>query len=214
MSGPAILFAVAVAWGVAYGLLAPRLAMGLSRAAAKTVPVALMALAAWLAGLPPMLAVALALSAAGDWFLAFEGRRAFLAGLVAFAAAHLAYAALFAAGQDEAWTAGPVFLAGAILVFAYSLGMFHRLRPHLGAMRIPAAVYCGFIAAMAVAAWSRGPEPVLLAGVALFLASDTILAFEAFVFAPGSKNRRWSAPAVWFAYLAAQTLILAAFLFD
>ena len=207
------LFAAALAWGLCYGLVMTRLRKGVARAAAKTVPVALLALFAWLAGQPALLVVALALSAAGDWFLAFDGERPFLAGLVSFALAHLAFAALFAAGQDEAWTAGPVFLAGAVLVFAYALGMFQRLRPHLGPMRIPAAIYTGLIAAMAVSAWSRGVEPLLLAGVVLFMISDTILAFETFVFGPRSTHRRWSAPAIWFSYLAAQCLIVAAFAF-
>lgn len=208
-----LLFAAAILWGAGYGLAMGKLPKGLARAAAKTVAVTLLALCAWLAGQPVLLVAALALSAAGDWFLAFEGEKPFLAGLVSFALAHLAFAALFAAGQDEVWTAGPVFLAGAVLVFAYALGMFQRLRPHLGPMRIPAAIYTGLIAAMAVSAWSRGVEPLLQAGVVLFMVSDTILAFETFVFGPQSVHRLWSAPAIWFSYLAAQCLIVAAFLF-
>jgi len=213
MTAPAAVFAAALAWGSIYGLFARHMRPGWRKAAAKTVAVALLALAAILAGLPPLLVAALALSAAGDWFLAFEGEKAFLGGLGSFAAAHLAYAALFSASQDEVWSASPLFLAGAIAILAYAAGMFARLRPHLGPMRIPAAIYTGLIAAMAVAAWSQGPHPLLLAGVALFMVSDTILAFETFVIDRQSPRRRWTGPAIWYFYLGAQALIFLAVAF-
>lgn len=124
--------------------------------------------------------VALVLSALGDLLLAFRGERFFLAGLVAFLLGHLAYIRLFFAGQDEAWSSGPVFFAATVVVVMLTLGVFRTLRPRLGAMRLPVATYTGVIAAMAVAALSRGPDAMLLTGVALFLASDMTLAFETF----------------------------------
>jgi uncharacterized membrane protein YhhN len=205
------LFATAILWGVLYGLVEKRFRPGLRKAAAKTMPVALMAVAVLTGDLPLLLAAALAMSALGDWFLAFDGKNAFMAGLVSFALAHVAYAALLFAGQDTAWTAGMPFFAGVVLVFAYAIGVSRRLRPHLGPMRVPATIYTGLIAAMAVAAWSNGPVPVLIAGVLLFMLSDTILAFDTFVHTGNVERQRWSAPTIWFSYLAAQTLILAHF---
>lgn len=201
------LLTLAVAAGLLYGVLFLHRPQGHLRAVAKTAPLALLAAAAAESEHSVLLVAAFALSALGDLFLAYRGERAFIAGLVAFLLAHLAYCVLFAAGQDAAWSAGPLFLAGTVVIFAFALGLYRRLRPHLGSMRIPVAVYCGVIAAMAVAALSRGPDPVLLAGVALFMASDAILAFETFIFEEVSKHRRWSAPAIWFAYLAGQALI-------
>ncbi len=208
------LFPVAIVWGVVYGLIFLNRPKNVVRALAKTGGVVVLALAALVADLPLFLVAALALSALGDWFLAFDGERNFLGGLVSFALAHLAYAALFFAGQDQAWASGLPFLAGTVLVFTYALGIYRRLRPHLGSMRIPAAIYCGLIAAMAVAAWSTGPNRVLLIGVLLFMASDTMLAFDAFVFGKDSPRRRWSAPAIWFSYFAAQVLIFSHFAWD
>lgn len=213
MSIPLALFIAAVLWGIAYGVFVAPRPQSHWRAIAKTVPVALLATSALAADLPVFLIAALALSALGDWFLAYEGERNFLAGLVSFLLAHLAYTAFFFALQDPYWTGGIAFFAGTLLVFVFSVGVFRRLRPHLGPMRLPVAAYTGVLSAMAVAALSRGPDPVLLAGVVLLLASDTVLAFEKFTFAPDSPSRRWSAPFVWFAYLFGQALVSAAFLF-
>jgi len=212
MSATMTLFALAIIAGIFYGAVLLRRPQGHLRAAAKIAPIVLLAVTAAEAEQSVLLVVALAFSALGDLFLAYRGERAFMSGLGAFLVAHLAYCALFAAGQDAAWSAGPLFLAGTVVVFAFALGMYRRLQPHLGAMRFPVAVYCGVIAAMAVAALSRGPDPVLLAGVALFMAADALLAFETFVFAEASAHRRWSAPAIWFAYLASQALIAWSFL--
>jgi uncharacterized membrane protein YhhN len=197
---------IAAVWGLGF-LAKPA---SLPRAAIKTAPVALLALAAFLGGGPSALAAALALGALGDWLLAFEGRRAFLAGVAAFLMAHLLYAALFFSGQNEAWTGGPVFLGATLALFALSAAIYRRLLPHLGDMKIPVAFYCAAILAMAVAALSRGLDPVLLAGVALFMASDTALAYEKFAAGTGARlaTRRF----VWFSYAAAQALICSAFL--
>lgn len=207
------IFTAAVAAGLAYWPLLGWREPSILRAIFKTLPVALLATASLVGGGPHFLTIALALSALGDWFLAFKGERNFIGGLVAFLLAHLAYCALFFVNQDPGWTQGAWFFAGAVLVMALVLGVRRVLRPHLGKMRIPVSVYCGVIAAMAVAALSRGPDPVLLAGVALFLASDMVLAFETFVFGEGSQNRRWSGPVIWYAYFVGQALIAATILF-
>ena len=57
----------------------------------KTVPVALLALAAMLGGAPRAITLGLALGALGDFLLSRPGEATFLAGMGAFAAGHLAY---------------------------------------------------------------------------------------------------------------------------
>ena len=207
-----ILLAVAAFLGIVYWLVFLGRDESRLRATAKTLPIALLAITSWWVGGAHFLTLALALSAVGDWMLAFRGERAFLAGLVAFLLAHLVYCILFFAGQDPGWTQGPWFLAGTVLIFALALGVFRRLRDRLGTMKIPVAIYSGVIAAMAVAALSRGPDPVLLAGAALFMASDLVLSQEVFTLAPDSRMRRYTSPFIWLSYLAAQVLITAAFL--
>lgn len=209
-----LFFVAGIFSGIVYWPVFGAKPVSLRRALAKTLPVALLAFAAFAGGEAHMLTIALALSALGDWMLAFKGERYFLAGLSAFLGAHLGYCALFFAGQDAAWSGGLVFFAGTVFVFALAIGVYRRLRPHLGSMRWPVAAYCAVIAAMAVAAWARGPDPLLLAGVALFLASDIVLAFETFVLEEHAPQRRWSGQVIWYAYFAGQVLILAAFLFN
>jgi uncharacterized membrane protein YhhN len=207
------LFATAAAIGLAYGWFALEWPKGWLRAIWKTLPVALLAAAAHFGGAPQLLVLALVFAAVGDGFLAFEGQRYFLAGLAAFLICHLAYAFVFSAGQNPQWSAGVAFFAGTAAIFGVTIAAYRHLRPALGPMRLPVGVYCGVIAAMAVAAWSRGPEPVLLAGVGLFMASDLVLAMATFRLAPHSPWRQASERLIWFAYLAAQLLITGAFLF-
>ena len=208
------LFIIAVLAGGAYWPTFGFRAVSLARAIAKTVPVATLAGAAFLGQEAWLLIAALALSALGDWMLAFKGERFFLAGLASFLTAHLAYCALFFAGQDPVWSASPTFFAGMVVIFALTLGVYRRLLPSLGPMRWPVAAYCGVIAAMAIAAWSRGLDPLLLPGVALFLLSDIVLAFETFVLDEDAPSRRWTGPLIWIAYFAGQALIASAFLFN
>ncbi|GIL02523.1 MAG: hypothetical protein BroJett030_24220 [Alphaproteobacteria bacterium] len=205
------LYWAAVAAGLLYGALVARPPSPV-RALVKTLPVALLAAAAWLAETPAFLVAALVLSALGDFCLAFRGERFFLAGLAAFLLAHLAYVRLFFAEQDPLWTAGPAFLAATVAVVALAVGVFRLLRPRLGALRWPVAAYTGAIAAMAIAALARGPDPLLLAGVALFFASDMALAFETFPADGKAAAPRWRGHFIWYAYFCGQALIAAAFL--
>lgn len=160
------------------------------------------AFAAWmLAGL--------ALGAAGDLFLLGRGRQMFLAGLVAFLLGHLAYVAGLAhLLPPRQWPAAAG--AYAALPIAGGLAALAWLWPRLGAMRLPVIVYIGAIAAMvagAIAVYRAGalldPQRTrLLAGAALFFASDLAVARERFV-ARGFVNRLWGLPA----YYAGQLLI-------
>jgi uncharacterized membrane protein YhhN len=204
------LLAGAALAGVGYGLLALDRDKSIARAIWKMIPAALLAVAAWYAGAPALLTIGLLLAMAGDGFLAFDGQRPFLAGLASFLVCHLCYAGLFLSEQDPAWTSGPVFLAGTALIFAVALGAFRYLRPALAEMRIPVALYSGVIAAMAVAGLSRGPDPALVGGVALFMASDLALAIRTFRLTPESGWRPAFDRFVWFSYLASQLLIVGA----
>ena len=207
------LYIAAVLWGVGYGVSLRNWPQSHARAIAKTVPVALLSATAFAAGMPPLLVLALALSALGDFFLTYEGERNFLAGLVSFLLAHVSYIVLFFGEQDPVWSGTLPFFAGTLLIFVFSMSVFRRLRPHLGGMRLPVALYTGILSAMAVAALARGPDPVLIAGVVLLVASDAVLAFERFMFEPQSAHRRWSGAFVWFTYLLGQALVTAAFIF-
>lgn len=204
------LLVAAAAVGVSYGWFALDRRKTAARALWKMAPAALMAVAAWMAGAPLLLPAALLFALAGDGFLAFDGQRPFLTGLGSFLACHLCYAALFLSGQDPVWSAGPAFLVGTAAIFAIALGAFRYLRPVLGPMRIPVALYTGVIAAMAVAGLSRGPDLVLICGVMLFMASDLTLGIATFRLAPDSDWRPAFERFVWYSYLASQLLIVVA----
>lgn len=144
---------------------------------------------------------ALLASLAGDVLLMLPAER-FAAGLAAFLVAHLAYLAGFLADGHHLVP----LLAGVALVAA---GVATAGRPVVrgAARRSPAlaravVAYVAALGAMAVAGWSTG-EPAAMAGTALFLASDGLLARDRFVApAPGGRV------AVHATYHVAQGLIV------
>lgn len=188
------------------------------RSAAKTASVALLALAGWAAAAPWLIVAGLVFGAAGDLALSRPGPQAFLAGMGAFAAGHLAYALAFAAaplfhlaGQagGSAWAPAPSDLAALALLGLLLASTEFWLAPRTGALRGPVRAYVGVIGLMAAAALvPAGPgKDALRLGVALFVASDLMLALERFVIAAPSA-RRALALALWPAYWAGQALIL------
>lgn len=121
----------------------------------------------------------------GDVCLALKGNRAFRAGLVAFLLGHIIYVVAFAGlTQPSDW-----LNFGYLLIVAVSLGVFWRLRPHLGAMMIPVGLYVLVISSMLAAAWVAFLNPdlqstgawVLLVGACCFYLSDLFVARERFV---------------------------------
>ncbi len=131
---------------------------------------------------------ALFLSWLGDVFLLFErGRPAFfILGLGAFLAAHLAYIAYFLQARRinrPAKLPHPLVFAG---VAAYTAILFGCLAPHVGGLFYPVAVYAlaisvMFAASLAAFDFSRQRfGRMAVAGAALFLASDSILAVNRF----------------------------------
>ncbi|MFQ5575354.1 MAG: lysoplasmalogenase [Anaerolineae bacterium] len=132
------------------------------------------------AGYKYLIVAGLLFSLAGDVFLMLPGDR-FVAGLVSFLIAHLFYIAAFRAGASYGWS------WGWIAPFAlYGVVVFVLLLPHLGAMKLPVLVYVLVILVMAWQAWGRwrstGDTAALLAfiGAALFVISDSVLAFNRF----------------------------------
>jgi len=214
-----VLLAAAFVCAVAY-LFMPAGRNRVARAIVKTVPVALFAAIAMLAGAPVLLVAVLVHSAAGDLLLAFarpaghEDRAsgpdpAFLAGLIAFLAGHVIYVVLFlqtwlSDTQPLAWPIGLVMTLAAAAIGAI-------LFRHAGALRWPVMAYVAAILAMGLAALTSGSW-LLVAGAALFMVSDAILGCERFVLPAGDGRRTLTGPAIWVLYVAAQTLILFAFI--
>lgn len=179
------------------------------RTAAKTLSTALLAVLAYLQGGPALLVLALVLSSAGDAFLAHDGDRAFLGGLGSFLGAHIAYVALFwAMGggfimlSGEAWRG-----VAAIALVAFSGFMaFRLLRVVEPGLKGPVAVYIAAILAMGLTALTLD-RPLVLAGAAMFIASDTCLASEKFLLDAKSPHRSWISYAVWALYYLGQVAI-------
>ncbi|WP_075997600.1 lysoplasmalogenase family protein [Salaquimonas pukyongi] len=178
------------------------------RSAAKTVPVALLTLAAFLAGLPVQVVLALAACAAGDWFLSLEGEPNFLLGLGAFLLGHLLYAAHFVSliSPDHLLTGDMALLA--LILLALIASVLFRLWPHLDGLKVPVVIYAFAIAAMAFTAKAADPGQIVLAGIALFMVSDIILAQEKFTPLTNTLIRRSMPYLVWFLYFAGQALIV------
>lgn len=144
----------------------------------------------------------LVFSLAGDVFLMLPGRF-FLPGLAAFLVAHLWYGAGLVsalAGPVSPWRYAPFF--------AYAVGLYLYLRPHLSGQRAPVLAYALVITAMAWLALERrvgAPTTsslLALAGALLFVASDSALAINRFAI-----PFRRSPIAVLGTYYAAQLLL-------
>jgi len=206
-----LLFSFAAAVIYAFALdMSPKL----TRTAAKTLAVAMLAVLAAMQGGPLLLVVALGLSAIGDAFLSRDGEKAFLGGLGSFLAAHIIYVALFlrAGGglyllSAESWR-GAIALAMAAFGIVMLAALWRRVGPQL---RIPIAVYVAAILAMGISALTVDRSWVI-AGAVLFMASDGLLAAERFLLAAISPQRAWMRYAVWVLYYAAQLAVTLGFL--
>lgn len=118
----------------------------------------------------------LGLSSLGDIALLGEGELAFGAGLVSFLAAHCCYIAAFLARRGggvrrRPGVAGLYALAWVVLSAV--------LLPRTGRLRVPVLIYGTALMGMATAALETG-SPVVAAGGAAFVVSDSMLALGAF----------------------------------
>lgn len=141
----------------------------------------------------------LALSGIGDAALLAEGEGPFAVGLASFLAAHLCYLSALAkrsrgGARRRTWAAVLYGLAWCALNVV--------LLPRTGRLRVPVLVYAAVLAVMAIAALDTD-EPRLTAGGAAFVASDILLALDAFEVA----KVPYKDGAVMALYTAAQALI-------
>ena len=174
----------------------------------KTASTAALALAGLASGAPGGIVAGLALGAVGDFALSRPGTRWFLAGMAAFAAGHLAYALAFLTAFGPVSAPGPVAWAMLAAIAALVLSTEFWLAPHTGALRWPVRGYALVIGAMAAAAVLLPPGMgVVQAGVALFLASDVILALRMFRL-KGETARLRASRTLWPAYWVGQALIV------
>jgi len=178
------------------------------RSIAKIAPMVLLILAAMLAPLPVLVIAALGACTVGDWYLSMEGEKAFHTGLGAFLAGHLLYIVYFAGFVDPAMmlTRDAALLA---LILAGLVAMvLLRLWPFLMEMKVPVAVYALIMAIMAFSARLAAPGTLVLAGIALFMLSDILLAQDKFTPLTNTPARRALPWLVWIFYSAGQTLIV------
>ncbi|NLV74952.1 MAG: lysoplasmalogenase [Chloroflexi bacterium] len=142
----------------------------------------------------------LVFSLAGDIFLMLP-RGLFTAGLAAFFIAHLCYIAAFWRLPLQALWALPVY---ALYVVVLMRSLWRRIGVLTGAV----LGYAVIISLMSWLAWSRyvalPSQAALLAGIGslLFIASDSILAYDRFVGMAGNQSL-----GILVTYYAAQTLI-------
>lgn len=131
-------------------------------------------------------------SLAGDVLL--ESFRLFVPGLVAFLVAHVFYIAAFI--KKSARTS----LLSSLPFLAFAVGMFLFLRPHLGDMMLPVAVYILIISAMFWRSYvQKQTDPhgkLAFLGAALFTLSDSILAINRF-FEPVYLSGLWIMASYW-----------------
>ncbi len=127
--------------------------------------------------------VALILCLLGDTFLIFP--KTFLPGLIAFLLGHILYVAAFIKVAQFTGMAG---LIAAAVVFV-SLGIFWKLRPHLGSMLGPVVFYMLVITAMVIGAGAvmvsgelnLNGRLLVMVGALLFYISDIFVARHRFV---------------------------------
>ena len=149
----------------------------------------------------------LVLCLAGDVFLIPRAKGLFLAGMGAFALGHLAYLGAFA----TIWSG---FGAGAIIATVVLTGfvfiVLRQLWPHLNEFRIPVAVYCLIITAMAATSFGTqspaggSPYWLVVAGAVGFAISDIAVARDQF-YRREFFNRLWGLPL----YYGSQLLLAA-----
>jgi uncharacterized membrane protein YhhN len=149
------------------------------------------------AGQPWFLA-GLALGLVGDLALLGHSKRAFIAGLGAFLLGHIAYVVAIAlVVPPQAWLqpldAVPIAVAAAALAVLW---------PRAGSLRGPVIAYVVTIVAMMIGALAARDNTPLVAGAALFFASDLAVARDRFI-VKAFANKAWGLPA----YYAGQLLI-------
>lgn len=159
--------------------------------------------------------LALVFSLMGDVLLLFDHLFSsfFIFGLLSFLVAHLLYCYVFI----KKWSAKKksIFWIVAMFLCAYGLILFFILKNSLANLKIPVIIYILGILAMAISAFGRKNSvsahsfKLVFLGALLFVASDSILALNKFMFPVP-----WSHFLVMGTYSAAQYLIVKGILED
>ena len=159
-----------------------------------------------------ILLTALTLSWIGDIILLFadKGELYFIGGLVAFLFSHIFYIILFNK-QLKMYLkkSRTIYWMGITAIISYLLIMMGVLMPHLGDLLLPVFVYAMTISIMLLFAlkgflnWQKPANVYIFIGAIIFVASDSILAFDKF-YAPV----KYSSFLIMLTYLAAQYLIV------
>jgi len=148
-----------------------------------------------------LLLIGLIFCLGGDVFLALPRERMFLFGLVSFLLGHVFYAGCFFYLADVSrWT-----WIGAGIGVVTSGGVFFRLKPHLGSMRIPVIAYIVVITVMLVGAWTVlcdaavefSGRLLICSGAVSFYISDLFVARDRFL-KMEFKNRFFGLPLYYF----------------
>ncbi len=148
---------------------------------------------------------ALFFSWAGDVGIEFN----FALGLAAFLAAHICYILLFYQAIVSRPRSKPYLWLGWALLVLFVIGLLSVLLPNAGALKIPVAVYAiviGNMLGLAIAGqshWQAAPAGRIAAGAALFVLSDSLLAWNKF-----NAPLPWADLLVMLTYLAAQYAIV------
>jgi len=198
--------ALAAAYGIAGGLLP-----ALPAAALQASGIVVLAAYAFRLSVPdaPLFAAGLLASAVGDMLMNLAPMAA---GLSAFLIAHLIYLAVFARALQRAGPRrGAWPIPALVLLAAAVLALPVWLWDGLGAMAAPVVAYAAAIGAMAgsaILAPSRGAA--LPAGALLFVASDSLIAANAFKGGAGLPDILFD-PGIWITYVAAQLFLTLGF---
>ena len=159
-----------------------------------------------------VLLTALTLSWIGDIILMFadKGELYFIAGLIAFLLSHISYIILFSKQLKIYLKKSKIiFWIGVTAIAFYLIVMMLILLPGLGDLKIPVFVYALTISIMLLFAlkgflnWQKPASIYILIGAIIFVASDSILAFDKF-YAP----LQYSSFLIMTTYLLAQYLIV------
>ena len=163
-----------------------------------------------------VLITALTLSWIGDIILMFadKGELYFIAGLIAFLLSHISYIILFNK-QLKIYLKNSkiIFWVGVTVIAIYLIVIMLLLLPSLGDLKIPVLLYALTISIMLLFAlkgflnWQKPANSYILIGAIVFVASDSLLAFDKF-YAP----LQYSSFLIMATYLLAQYLIVSGIL--
>lgn len=139
-------------------------------------------------GLRFIFIAALLFSSLGDVLLLFVNENAnfFIGGLISFLLAHMAYIIFFTKIKGESRAKPKLFYLYIFLVIVFCVELLYVLFPGLGTMKIPVTIYAVVISLMLMVSMfiyfkvSPVAGKYFVSGALLFVASDSLLAFNKF----------------------------------